>query len=696
MRVVKAKVEPFRSINAPQTVELDEAVTALVGMNEAGKTVFLKALEKSRDALGLAKFDPVEDFPRKDLSTYLKTHEQKPAEVVTVTYELSEVEISQINKDLNLTLPEGFRFSVTHQYNNGLSISIDVTDKPAIDFLAKTVGLSTDAATAIRGAKTLRSVPDVLKALSLTAEDKKIITAVEARVVGTKWDSVVKWETWKWIEPRLPRFVYFGEYELLPSKMNLTDLAARVEKAKTVPSALNSEHRAVLALLRMAGISVADFTDAEGYETIKAKIESISIHLTDQIMAFWKQNEELEVEIDIKTDSKDDAPFNTGPNLYLRIKNRRHRGVSTPFRQRSRGFIWFFSFLVWFDSVQHQIEIDGTSNHVDLVLLLDEPGLSLHAMAQGDFLKYIDELSERHQVVYTTHSPFMIHSDRLAQVRVVEDKKEIGTVISENISGSDPRTLFPLQAALGWTVAQNLFISERNLLVEGTSDMVILDTMSSLIESGGGEGLREDVTIVPTGGLDKVATFVSLLGANDLQLGVLHDYRGTQDQRLLDLMKEKLISSKSVLNVSQFRDLAALGTSGKASDIEDLFWPSLYLEYFNRTFAKQLNETVITEADLPPGDRIIDRIERCLQAKQIKLRPSGGFNHHTVAASFSANPPALLDPETRQRFASLFQTVNGLYSAPVNMESRSRRNASKLEPVIREAIDGLTREEITS
>src|SRR5207253_372115 len=151
-------------------------------------------------------------------------------------------------------------------------------------------------------------------------------------------------------------------------------------------------------------------------------------------------------------------------NLYLRIKNRRHRGVSTPFQQRSRGFIWFFSFLVWFDSVQHQLQLETNGEPAELILLLDEPGLALHALAQADFLRYIDELARKHQVLYTTHSPFMVHSDRLHQVRVVEDKVKVGTVISDNVSGSDPRTIFPLQAALGWTIAQNLFISERNLL----------------------------------------------------------------------------------------------------------------------------------------------------------------------------------------------------------------------------------------
>ena len=62
MKLVSAKVGPFRSINTVQDVVIDPEVTVFVGMNEAGKTVFLKALHKSLDAMDVEKFDPVEDY----------------------------------------------------------------------------------------------------------------------------------------------------------------------------------------------------------------------------------------------------------------------------------------------------------------------------------------------------------------------------------------------------------------------------------------------------------------------------------------------------------------------------------------------------------------------------------------------------------------------------------------------------------
>ncbi len=661
MILIRTNVGPFRSINQQQTVTIDQAVTVLVGMNEAGKTIYLKALEKANDALDAAEFNEVEDYPRKDLSAYLKAHETNPAEACSLTYKLTSEEIADINANMKLALTDAFEFSTNHNYDNKKTISLTVDEKPVVAKLITDANLSSDAVTALEKVKSLREIPDALKSVNLTEVDTAFKSSVEARIAKTKWPSVIAFELWSYLESRVPKFLYFSDYDILPSKINLTDLAGKVEQAKTDKRHLNAKHRAVLALLRMADIAVAEFTKAGGYEPLKAKIEAVSINLTDQIMEFWKQNEDLEVEIDIKNDPDDVAPFNNGPNLYLRIKNRRHRGVSTPFEQRSRGFIWFFSFLVWFDSVQHQLDIPSEKDRRQLILLLDEPGLALHALAQADFLKYIDTLSTKHQVLYTTHSPFMVHSDRLNQVRLVEDKATLGTVISDSVTDSDQRTIFPLQAALGWTIAQNLFISKNNLLVEGPSELIYLKLLSAVLESKGRAFLREDVTIVPVGGLDKVVTFIALLGASGLKLVVLHDYRGAPEQKLVDLVHQKIVSPKNILNASQFRDVANIGKNGPASDIEDLFSTTSYMKLFSDAFSAQLKAVQIEEKMLPPGDRIINRIERYLEANKISIRSSGGFNHYLVASFCASKHDTYLDLPTLDRFEALIKQVNSLF-----------------------------------
>lgn len=661
MRLVSANIGPFKSIEQPAEVSIEEHVTVLVGMNEAGKTVFLQALQKSADVFKLARFDHVDDYPRKNLNNYEKKHDTQPDTASVLTYQLTDFEVDEINRELHTKLPKEFQFSVHHDYLNKLTIYLSADHKPVVDEIAKDKSLSAEFRAALKKASSFNDIPASVGTLTLTDAEKTLLESINQRIAKAKasWrDDTIGYEVWQWLGSRVPRFMYFGDYEVLPSKMNLADLATRVSQEKENPAVMTSEHRGILALLKMANISIDAFANPGALESLISRIEGVSINLTDQIMEFWKQNEDLQVKIDIRPDPNDQPPFNNGPNLYIRIANNRHRGVSTPFKQRSRGFIWFFSFLVWFDSVHHQLQASGEKSR-PLILLLDEPGLSLHALAQADFLRYIDDLAKKHQVIYSTHSPFMIHSDRLREVRVVEDRNNIGTVISDNVSWTDERTIFPLQAALGWTIAQNLFVSERNLLVEGTSDLIYLQTSSAILEGKGKSGLRTDVTIVPCGGLDKVVTFISLLGANKLKLGVFHDYRGSPEQKLVDLMREKMIAPKQILDASQFRDLAKLGVGGKPTDTEDLFDVATYLQYFNEAYKKQLNSPV-KEKDLPPGDRVVERLERYIEKNQFQLRPSGGFNHYLPATSFARNPNAV-DEKTLSRFEALFKAVNAVF-----------------------------------
>lgn len=165
----------------------------------------------------------------------------------------------------------------------------------------------------------------------------------------------------------------------------------------------------------------------------------------------------------------------TGPNgkqavhdeMHVRMYDNRHM-LSLPFDERSSGFQWFFSFLTAFS----RYEYDNTP----VIILLDEPALGLHAKAQRDFLRFIEErLSKRCQVIYTTHSPFMIQPDHLERARLVEDRgRDTGSVTTSDVLTTDSDTLFPLQAALGYDIAQHLIIAKDNLVVEGPSDFLFM------------------------------------------------------------------------------------------------------------------------------------------------------------------------------------------------------------------------------
>lgn len=124
MKLVSAKVGPFRSINTVQDVVIDPEVTVFVGMNEAGKTVFLKALHKSLDAMDVEEFDPVEDYPRKDYSAYMKRHATEPEAATALTYQPTDDLITKINSELHTNLQPGFQFLTLMRISKQLQLRL--------------------------------------------------------------------------------------------------------------------------------------------------------------------------------------------------------------------------------------------------------------------------------------------------------------------------------------------------------------------------------------------------------------------------------------------------------------------------------------------------------------------------------------------------------------------------------------------
>ncbi len=661
MRLTSAQVKSFKSIEDSGEVPIDARTTVLVGQNESGKTAFLQALSKARSVEDGIAYNVTEDYPRRGLTAYQKQHAIRPADVAVLTYEMEKEDLAKINKQLGFDLLKDLAFSVTHKYDGSKTIGLSISERPYIDSLVASANLTSEVCTKTSGVKTINELIQSLKTMDLNETGKTFLSSLETKFKDTPagWSSL-QYVVWKEIEPGIPHFLYFDDYKLLPGKINLANLQQRVNQAKSANQPLDDEEKTILSLLRMADVNLSDFTATSGYETIKAKLEGISNSITDKIFEYWKQNRELDVEFDIRSDASDKPPYNNGDNLYIRIRNRRHR-VTVPFSQRSRGFIWFFSFLVWFDSIREQL-----NTKKNLILLLDEPGLNLHALAQADFLEYIDTLSQKYQVLYTTHSPFMVRNDRLDQVRTVEDKDREGTKLTSNISSSNPKTIFPLQAALGYSIAQNLFISKRNLLVEGPADLVYLQFFSGYLEHVGRSSLRHDVTIVPAGGLDKIATFVALLGGNKLEMCVLHDYRDKPEAHLENLVRGKLINDKHVHHYGMYRQPnQKFPVKGYLNtDVEDLIDGDFYLELFNLAYKSKLSSP-LKLADLPPGDRIVERIERFLASNNILLRPSGGFNHYLPAQQLVALSPVKIDEDTLKKFEYMFTEVNALYSGAV-------------------------------
>jgi len=276
--------------------------------------------------------------------------------------------------------------------------------------------------------------------------------------------------------------------------------------------------------------------------------------------------------------------------------------------------------------------------------------LNLHASAQADLLRFINDLSKKYQIILTTHSPFMVESDQLTRVRTCLDTDE-GTVISDTIQEKDPNTLFPLQAALGYDIAQNLFVSKNNLLVEGPADLIYLTVLSNLLEADGREGLKDTITIVPVGGLDKVTTFISLLRGSKLNvvclLDTFTDEKGKQ--KVNDLIRHKIIKEKNIRFFDEFTN------NGKnVADIEDLFEKQEILTIFNAAFEKEYKALEVK--DLDPGiHTIVKQINKAIAKERFNhYRPANKLNQMGVEKSFFTS-------KTLDNFERMFSEINKLF-----------------------------------
>jgi hypothetical protein len=435
-----------------------------------------------------------------------------------------------------------------------------------------------------------------------------------------------------------------------------------LKKRITNPEKLTGGDKVFLALLEMIGRSVDDLEKMKQFEPLIAELEAASNRLTREIFQYWTQNRHLKVQFRFEPGSAGDAPpFNAGFVLRTRIENLRH-GVSTSFDQRSAGFVWFFSFLVWFNQIKK-------TYGENVVILLDEPGLSLHAKAQADLLRYIEEkLVPNHQVIYTTHSPFMIDAKNLLRARTVEDRfiepKEgvpapdecdLGTKVGHDVLSTDRDTIFPLQACLGYEITQTLFVGPHTLLVEGPGDILYLQWFQQKLSALGRTALDKRWTIAPCGGIDKIAAFLNLFAGNKLHVAVFSDFAQGNKKKLRDLRESQLLQAGHVLTAEAY--------AGKSeADVEDLLGDSCYPDLINQCYKlpKDKQVPLLKNDDGPASARVVKRVEEHFKTLPASVEE---FDHYkpTLHLWGGGLDSKLSDLDgALDRFERLFKDLNAL------------------------------------
>ena len=509
MKLKEFTVREFRSVWDSGPIKVDDQVTCLVGKNESGKTALLKALYRTNPIIPEdSDFDETYDYPKREVEDYrfsVENEEREEAVVVDCLYELDVDDKAAVTEIFG---PKVLKSEQFHQYTyygtrNNVPI-LDVNDQAARTHLAKNHNYPDGLQESLEAAsdwKTFAGVLDETEANDAVNACKEVVAkVVESELACYIFNSLL------W--PRAPKYLYFDEYYQMKGQANLDALIQRQDNQQ-----LEESDRPLLGLINLARLNLRKLVQTQNTTELKNKLEGAGNHLTSRIMKYWSQNKHIQMKFDVR-DAKPQDPqgMQQGINVWGEVHDTVH-WAHTPLGSRSRGFVWFFSFLAWYEDIKRQKQ--------NVILLLDEPGLSLHGRAQGDLLTYFEQELARHQLIYSTHSPFMIDPRKFERIRIVQDlgidsneqlpKEQDGTKVITDVFDATDDSLFPLQGALGYDIHQTLFIGPNSLVIEGPSDMLYLHAVSGELDREGRTGLSEEWTLTPVGGSGKVPTFVALL-----------------------------------------------------------------------------------------------------------------------------------------------------------------------------------------
>lgn len=652
MKLREFRVREFRSIWDSGPIKVDDQVTCLVGKNEAGKTALLTALYRTNPIIvEHAAFDETYDYPKREVEDYrfaVENEDRDEAVVVDALYELEVDDIEAIDSVFGPKVLKGKTFKRETYYGKSNSkFVLSADDAAARKHLADKPALTDALKATLKGAADWNAFAAALDGTEAT----EAVNALKALVAKVREKGLDSYIFYSLIWPRAPKYLYFDEYYQMKGQANLNALIAREDAKK-----LEDSDYPLIGLINLARLDHRKLVAAKNTTELKNKLEGAGNHLTGRIVKYWSQNQHIQMRFDVRDAKPEDPPdMRQGINVWGKVYDTVH-WAHTPLGTRSRGFVWFFSFLAWYEDIKRQKQ--------NVILLLDEPGLSLHGRAQADLLGYFEAELSAHQLLYTTHSPFMIDPAKFERVRIVQDlgidakerlpKDQDGTKVLTNVFDATEDSLFPLQGALGYEIQQTLFIGPNLLVVEGPADMLYLWAVSAQLERERRTGLSKSWVITPVGGSGKVPAFVALLvPQTGLNVATLLDIQNSDRAQIEDLYKKKLLKKKQV---ATYGDFAGRGEA----DVEDMFERDFYVALVNAEFAKELKTSIDPAALNAKELRTLRAIEAYLDNNPLK---SGAFGHYRPARYFSENAGTLwaqVSDATKDRFEAAFKHLNAL------------------------------------
>jgi len=597
MKLLQFRVENFKSIQDSDWVQVGQ-LSCLLGTNEAGKTNMLQALWKLRPA-NTEPIVPLSDYPRDKYAGYEETEGEET--FITADFLLTDKQAAE-------TTEGGHQFSILR--------------------------------------------------LSRRYDGKYICFGLNSQHVAVC--RITDDEFKKYIK-LVPQFVYFSDYGNLDSEIYLPHVIANSSRAdlsenqrakarsldvlfkyvkldpkeilelgqETPPQQLNQYGQVIQSTPSEEQIK----TDREKKKKREILLSSASGQLTRDFRDWWKQGDYR-------------FRFQADGNHFRIWVSDDRRPAEVELEGRSRGLQWFFSFLLVF-------LVEAKNSHTNSILLLDEPGLSLHPLAQADLIKFFTGLSAENQLIYTTHSPFLVEPNNLANIKAVYVDDAGQSTVSSNLrQGSSVATqsIYAVHAAIGLTVSEGLLLGCQPVMVEGPSDQIYLQMIKNILSSQAKYRHDKEMIFIPTGGVSGMKPIISILAGRDnaLPYAVLDADKPGRDKEtqlrgsLYKDEKGKLISVSSILGDGNF-------------EIEDLLPADELARVFSKEYRGKQTEDF---DDLVDGTKpIIPQMEAFAEQNGYELETGWKVDLARAVQRSSARMASKVTPERIKLWKKLFDKL---------------------------------------
>ena len=479
MRLTRVEIEGYRSIGRKVDIRVERDVTILIGANDHGKTNILSAIEH---------LNPDKQFaPDTDLN-WDRVNQSEEFPCLTFHLQLEESDRAAIAA---LSTPPEPASSAPPEAPAGTTAA--PSQAPAVHVAPAPEGPNQPsdgaedqpASEANHLPLQVHEIPEVL------IVQRKGITGATQYVAGDVPLSLLE----AFAKENLPRVEIIRPQEKIPDAVTVEDLAEK-------------SHEFMRGILYYAGIDPDEASELFTQDDVSMKqLKEASVTLNDTLKADWIQGADLRYELSHESAAK---------QILLRIEDPAVGSRLVRASRRSSGFTHFFALK----TVLYARQKDYVANAY--IFLFDEPGIYLHPSGQHDLLRVLDAIGKHNQVIYSTHSLFMLNRTFPARHRLIVKNGEGTRTDGKPFVGR----WGPAIEQLGFSLAGTILFAQHVLLAEGDADPVLIQALfQKLVEWGRANADLNAFSVISTGSSKNTDALIRILreGSNAPSLLVVVD-----------------------------------------------------------------------------------------------------------------------------------------------------------------------------